>query len=194
MQPYSGPRCRVCALPLASGFADTCSACLKNPPHFSRVAGYGLYEGVLAQAIHQFKFHGKRRLHKPLAHLLHANELPHADCIVPVPLHITGLRGRGYNQALLLGRSLARFTGMPLYINVLRKTRRTAPQVGLSAKERKANLRGAFAADCIVAGKRILLVDDVMTTGATANECARTLKKAGAREVGVVVLARAGEP
>lgn len=194
IERYSGPRCKICALPLASAFAETCSACLKTPRHFSQALGFGLYDGALAQAINQFKFHGKRRLHAPLAGLLSAVELPHADCIVPVPLHITGLRARGYNQSLLLGRSLSRSSGMPLFVDALRKTRGTAPQVGLSAKERRANLRGAFSADSTVAGRRILLVDDVMTTGATVNECAKVLRKAGAREVAVAVLARAGEP
>ena len=160
------------------------------PPPFSEVITYGLFEGALAEAIHQFKFHGIKRLSRPLSDLLITIDIPDTDGCVPVPLSIQGLRERGFNQSLLLARNIARQKNLPLFMDVLHKRKETPPQLGLSASERRSNLNGAFQAIKTVQGKRLLLVDDVITTGSTVAECSKQLLKAGARQVIVLSIAR----
>jgi len=159
-------------------------------PPFSKVFTYGLFEGALVEAIHQFKFHGIKRLSGPLSDLLLTIDIPEADGCVPVPLSIQGLRERGFNQSLLLARNISRQKGIPLFMDVLHKRKETPPQLGLSASERRSNLKGAFQAMKSVQGKRLLLIDDVITTGSTVAECAKQLLKAGARQVTVLSIAR----
>lgn len=127
---------------------------------------------------------------EPLAEIMSFQRL---DVIVPVPLHKRRLRSRGFNQALLLAELLAHEWRLPLERRALRRVRWTEPQITLTAAERRENVRGAFAvADNVaVAGKCVLLVDDVLTTGSTVEECARTLKRSGAVGVAVVTVARA---
>ena len=117
-----------------------------------------------------------------------------ADALVPVPLSLEGLRLRGFNQSLLLAHRVSRKRGIALVMDGLVKVRDTHPQIGLSARERAVNLKGAFRAERDFSGKRVALVDDVMTTGATAAACSRQLLKAGAADVVVLTLARAGNP
>lgn len=190
IRAFQGSSCRICSLPFSSGFASQCGDCLRNPPLFSRAVSFGIYEGTLAAAINLFKFHKLKRLSRPLGNLLLGIDIP-ADVVVPVPLSAPGLRERGFNQSLLIARTYSRRKKIPLGIDGLRKIRETKPQVGLTAKERAANLRGAYRATGTFGGLRVLLIDDVMTTGATANECARELLRAGAAEVLVLTLARA---
>lgn len=188
---YTGSSCRVCATPfLPSEYAEICSSCLKKAPPFTRVINYGLYKGVLAGAINHLKFHGLKRLAKPLGRLLIGLDLSGMDGIVPVPLSIKRLRERGFNQSLLIARVISKEIGVPLLMDVLFKRRETPPQISLSAKERLVNLRNAFEVKGDLKGLRLLLVDDVITTGATVTECSKRLMKAGAREVVVVSLAR----
>lgn len=142
-------------------------------------------------AINHYKFHGLKRLYKPLGRLLLDLGIPAMDAAVPVPLSIKGLRERGFNQALLLCRVISKSTKIPMVMDGLVKIRETKPQVGLSAKERADNLKKAFGAKRDFKGLSVLLVDDVMTTGATVNECAKQLLKAGAKDVKAVTLARA---
>lgn len=189
---YTGPSCRVCALPFTSEHARVCGQCLKKPPPFSRVITYGLYEGIIREAINQFKFHGLRRLSDPLGNLLLGFDLPAVDGVVPVPLTIRRLRERGFNQSLLIARIIAKKIRVPLLMDVLVKKKETPPQIGLTARERLLNLRNAFAVKGNVKGLRLLLVDDVMTTGATVTECSEQLMKSDAEEVIVLTLARAG--
>jgi ComF family protein len=163
---------------------------MKQKPFFSRVITYGLYEGVLAEAIHQFKFHGLKRLSAPLGSLLTNLDIPPADGILPVPLTIKGLRERGFNQSFLISRIISRETKVPLIMDILLKKKETPPQIGLFEGER-ANLKNAFEVRGDVKGFRILLVDDVITTGATITECSKELLKAGAKEVIAIALARA---
>jgi ComF family protein len=137
------------------------------------------------------KFSGIRRLARPLAELLNELPIPPMDGVVPVPLTRRTLRERGFNQTLLLARKLSQSRGIPLFMDTLVKKKDTPPQIGLSAKERVSNLRNAFSATGSAAGRKLILVDDVMTTGATVGECAKTLINAGAEEVLVVTLARA---
>ncbi len=152
---------------------------------------FGIYKDTLSEAINLFKFHGIKRLHKPLGNLLLDFDMGGVEAIVPVPLSVRGLRSRGFNQSLLLAKTISDKRNIPLVMDGLFKKIDTLPQIGLSAKERTRNLRGAFKATRQFGGRRVMLVDDVMTTGATANECARHLIKAGASEVVVLTLARA---
>jgi ComF family protein len=191
---YTGPSCRVCAIPFASEHARVCGQCLKKPPPFSRVIAYGLYEGIIKEAINQFKFHGLKRLSKPLGSLLLGLDLPAVDGVIPVPLTIRRLRERGFNQSLLVARIVAKEMKVPLLMDVLVKKKETPPQIGLTARERLLNLRNTFAVKGDVKGMRLLLVDDVMTTGATVTECSKQLIKSDAEEVIVLTLARAGVP
>jgi ComF family protein len=177
-------------MPFSSEYSKVCGQCLKKEPPFSKVTNYGLYEGVLAEAINQLKFHGIKRLSKPLGRLLLSLDLPKMDGIVPVPLSVKRLRERGFNQSLLIARVVSKAIRVPLLMDILFKKKETTPQIGLSAKQRQTNLKDAFEANGDIKGLHLLLVDDVMTTGATVTECSRQLRKAGAKEVVVLTLAR----
>jgi ComF family protein len=190
IERYRGPACRVCAVPIVSIHARLCGECLSRPPCFSSVFAYGLYSGALREAVHLFKFLGIRRLGGPLGRLLCSLPVPAADMIVPVPLSKGRLRQRGFNQSLLLARAVSKDLGIHLSMDCLVKKRDTLPQTGLGANERVKNLKNVFETRGDVAGKKVILLDDVMTTGATVRECARTLSRAGADEIIVVVLAR----
>ncbi|PLX90587.1 MAG: hypothetical protein C0614_00375 [Desulfuromonas sp.] len=190
--------CRVCAAPLSS-FAATshsCEACLRKPPPFSRVWMVGSYCDPLKDAIHRLKYRDQLFLSRGLGELL-ADRLteqgspPPFDLVLPVPLHSGRLRQRGYNQALEIARPVCTRTGWPLDGLRLRRLRPTPPQQGLPLAERDLNLSGAFHCQGSLAGSRVLLVDDVMTSGATVRECCRVLKQAGACDVAVAILARA---
>lgn len=163
---------------------------MKDEPPFSLVLNFGIYAGALAEAIHQMKFYGIKRLAQPLGRLLLGLEIPECDAIVPVPLSRKGLRERGFNQTLLVARLLSKRLKIPLHMELLFKRKDTPPQIGLNAKERMKNVKGAFEASGRIDNLRLLLFDDVMTTGATVRECAKTLIKAGAKEVFVITLAR----
>jgi len=165
--------------------------CRSGRRGFDEAFCYGSYEGTLRKLIHLFKYTGMRRLARPLGEFL-VRALPrdkHFDVVTTVPLHWRRRWQRGYNQAELLGKEIARRRHIPL-VRVLRRSWATRAQAGLSNAQRRENVSGAFAARRRVNGLRILLIDDVMTTGATAGACARALKKAGARSVSVLALAR----
>ncbi len=197
--PLLGPsRCPRCALPYPAtdGSAHLCEACLRSEPPFASVAAAGIYGGALRRAVHRFKYEGGVDLDRPLSALLARALLPtlcgvRPDLIVPVPLHRARLRERTYNQALLLARGVARQTGIDLAPRLLERILPTLSQQGLSSRQRRRNLRGAFALREKLDGERIVLIDDVLTTGATAHACSRVLLEGGAGEVVVAVLARA---
>jgi ComF family protein len=196
------PLCPVCGIPfVGTGGDHTCGACLANPPHFDTARSPFLYEGAIRDLIHSFKYSQKTHLRNPLALLtlegvggFLAEQKLHL--IVPVPLHRSRLRQRGFNQAVLLGRVISRHTSLSMLTDVLTRTRPTTPQIDLSAAERRMNVKGAFTVNrpALVAGKRILLLDDVMTTGSTMDECAKELKKAGADAVFAATIARTARP
>jgi len=165
---------------------------MKSRPLFAKVLTYGIYEGALAEAIHQFKFYGLKRLARPLGSLLLSLDIPQTDGIISVPLSIKSLRDRGFNQSLLLARMIAGEIKVPLLMDILFKKKETQPQIGLSARDRRVNIKNAFEIKGDIEGRRLLLVDDVITTGATVTECSKELLKAGAKEVVVIALARAG--
>ena len=151
----------------------------------------------MREAIHAFKFGGRRSLAEPLGDLLAGLGLsalpgPVPDLLVPVPLHRRRERERGYNQALLVARRLERAWGIAVSADALVRVGATAPQADLDAPARRRNVRKAFAVvrPEIIEGRHLVLVDDVLTTGATAAECARTLAGAGAAVVGVLTIAR----
>jgi len=191
LKKYTGPSCLICATPFTSEDARVCAECMKKPPHFAKAMSFGLFDGNLATAIHFFKFQRIKRLYRPLGNLLLDFDLSGIDGIVAVPLSARGLRERGFNQSLLLAKKLSDRTKTPLIMDGLMKKAETAPQIGLSRNERRANLKGAFRAGRKFPGMRLLLVDDVMTTCSTANECSKELLRAGAAEVMVLTLARA---
>jgi ComF family protein len=174
--------------------SSLCSACATDPPTFDWARAAGSYTDPLRGALHAFKFHGARALARPLAALVieqWGSVLPaDIDALIPVPLAPARERERGFNQATLLAERLAQALGRPVKPRWLRRARPTQPQSDLGAAERWANVRNAFQATPAVAGRHLLVVDDVLTTGATAAECARALRSAGARMVGVVTVAR----
>ncbi len=200
IRPLSGPACPACGLPFASDVALTyspehrCLSCRQDPPVFTKAWACYAYEPPLQQAIHLFKYRGKVVLAKALGTLLRQAwpHLPGIDLLLPVPLHPSRLRDREYNQSLLLADELNRDLRLPLVYDNLVRLRATPPQTELSRSERLANLRRCFSVlrPGEIDGKRVLLIDDVMTTGTTVNECAKALRKAGAAEVFVVTLAR----
>ncbi|OGW56791.1 MAG: hypothetical protein A2Z09_01720 [Nitrospirae bacterium RBG_16_43_8] len=155
------------------------------------VLNYGIYSDALAEAINLMKFSGLRRLANPMGKLFLNLEMPECDGIIPVPLSKSALRERGFNQSLLMAKVISKKLKTPLYMDILLKRKDTLPQVGLSSKERMKNLKGVFKTSGKINKLRLLLLDDVMTTGATARECSKTLMSAGAKEVIVITLARA---
>lgn len=183
-------RCPVCAMPTPD--ALTCGACLKRPPHFDATAAVFRYEFPLDRLIQSLKYAHRLAsadfLGRALA-ALHVTRPP--DMILPVPLSAARLAQRGFNQAVEIARPLARALGAPLEIEHVRRRHDTAPQASLPWKERATNIRHAFECDIDVAGKNVLLVDDVMTTGATLDELARTLRAHGAAHIANRVVARA---
>jgi ComF family protein len=207
------PLCQVCGLPLgrAVGAAlepqtgpphadgsPRCGACWMRPPRYAYARAAAPFAEVVREALHALKFRGKRAVARPLGDLLAEAGAGHpgargADLLIPVPLHPDRERDRGFNQAALLAERLGRLWGMTVAATALERTAATLPQTGLSGEERRRNVRDAFAAPrpARVAGQRVLLVDDVLTTGATADACARALRRVGATEVGILTVARA---
>jgi len=177
-----GPACARCAQP-AERALGACARCAAAPPAFASARAVGRYGGPLAEAILRLK-HGRRlEVAAPLGALL-AAAAPAHDVVVPVPLARGRLAARGFDQAGELARAMG-----GRVVHALARVRETPPQEGGPA-ERAANVRGAFQLRAAVAGRRVLLVDDVMTTGATAGACARVLRRGGAREVHVLTVAR----
>lgn len=191
------PHCACCGLPLPhdGDAAAQCGACLAEPPPFATARAPLAYGGPARKVVLALK-HG-RRLH--LARLMAramlrvAGPLPDDAVIVPVPSHRWRLWQRGFNQAAVIARQIARQSGRPLLVDALTRIKPTSSTKGLTRKQRAANVTGAFkvARKADVQGRAVVLVDDVMTTGATVAACARQLKRAGARHVAVLTYTRA---
>lgn len=192
------PLCTVCGIPfIGAGSDHTCGKCQTQPPYFDTARAHFLYEGAPRELIHYLKYNQKTHLRRPLALLalegltgFITTRMP--DVIIPVPLHRSRLQSRGFNQAVLLGEMFSSRLSIPIMVDGLARIRETEPQIKLSAEERSNNVKGAFAVKRggELSGKRVLLLDDVMTTGSTVNECAKVLKKAGAASVVVITVAR----
>jgi len=192
--------CSRCGLtPVAPG--ELCSACqqIRSPLH--GVHCVHLYQGPLRHAIHALKYNGQQRLARPLGLLLaeaFSRYHMYTDVILPLPLHAQRQRERGYNQATLLARVCATHLKVPCLEDIIFRQRLTRPQVGLNALERQQNVSGAFALtrstwNQELSGRRVLLIDDVSTTGATLDACAGPLHTAGVSEVWGLVLAKPGK-
>lgn len=190
--------CASCRTPFLNEFPldgeGRCALCRTGLRGFDAAYCFGAYTGVLRELIHLYKYGRVKTLARPLGDLL-AAALPREerfDAAIPVPLHWRRRWQRGFNQADLLARSIARRCGMPV-VHALKRTRPTTAQAGLGNTARRRNVAAAFASrgrTAAVAGKRILLVDDVMTTGSTAAACALVLKRAGAAKVVLLAVAR----
>jgi ComF family protein len=181
--------------PHTSGFL--CGSCRKRRPGFDYARSAARYEDALREALHAFKFRGRRALAAPLGDLLAEaveGRLPHGDpdLLVPVPLHPRRERERGFNQAALLARRVGRAWGCRVGDRVLARAVATPSQTELDAPARRANVRGAFRLRRpeLIVGRHVVLVDDILTTGATLSECARCLREGGAARVGALTVAR----
>ena len=190
--------CVSCRAPFHNRFPldeeGRCALCRSGVRGFDAAYSFGFYDGVLRQLIHLYKYRKVRTLAGPLGNLL-LRALPRGeafDCVTPVPLHWRKRWQRGFNQADLLARCVASHTGIPR-TRLLRRLRSTASQASLSNTGRRRNVAAVFACRRPerVAGRNILLIDDVMTTGSTAAACALALKRAGAARVSLLTLARA---
>jgi len=187
------PLCPKCGLPQSS--ATLCASCLGWQAEIDGIRAPFRFDGVMRQAIHELKYRNLRALAGLLAQLLNDylldNSVP-GEVLVPVPLHPKRLRERGYNQSHLLAKGLSRLAGLSVVDDYLSRERYTSPQARTSTVgERRGNVAGAFTCrDRRLEGKPVILIDDVSTSGATLDACARALKQAGAASVWGLVLAR----
>ncbi len=195
----TSPQCHTCGHPFefSLGEGALCGGCIQEPPPYDMARSVLCYDDASRKLVTRFKFGDMLHPAEALASwMTRAGKecLQDADYIVPVPLHRLRLIKRRYNQAALLAKVIAKKSTVPLLVDAMQRTRHTTPQSGLSRRQRKINVRGAFSVTALrlqqIQDKRIVLVDDVMTTGATLEACAKALKKAGAKEVRVLTLAR----
>jgi ComF family protein len=194
------PFCHRCGAMLAAGKPPvTCARCLTDPPHFDRLRAVLEYNDTVRAAVVGFKYRRQVTQVVALAQVLarvrdHGIDVGDYDFIAPVPLHAARARWRWFNQSLLLAAALPEAARLPLAPELLFRNRNTPPQASLPRRARLDNVKNAFSLspNAQVDGKKILLIDDVATTGATLSECARPLKEAGAAVVDAACLARAG--
>ena len=192
------PWCEICGIPNIIG---KCDACATSDPRYGKLRTIAYYESALQQAIHLFKFEKRTSLAKPLTQLTMEHipddcNITEYDFILPIPIHKKRLRERGFNQATLLAKGLARTTGIQVVTDALVRHRNTSPQSSLDREARQTNIVGAFKLQKkeVVRNKRILVLDDVFTTGATVREAVKVLWNADPVEVDVLTLARAVIP
>lgn len=190
--------CETCGIPLEATDSGTCAACLAKPPRIARTRAAVAYGDVARTVALKLKYGRKVALAKTMARYMAPLLQPFSpnDILVPVPLHRRRLWQRGFNQAVIVMRALSRTTGIAADPRLLERVKRTPPLKGMSAQQRRRTVAGAFkvrdGAD--LRGRTVVLVDDVLTTGATANACARALKRAGAERVELVSWARVIRP
>lgn len=211
MPPITGLVCAICGERLASPYTVSqgvarCGACQHLEPMFAKAVAYGSYQGGLRELIHLLKYEQVRPAASVLGRMLGeaAARLPlpeQSPLVIPVPLHAAKQRQRGFNQSELIARAALKSPalsalGLQVCSSTLERVRATESQTGLTRPQRRENIRGAFCVKdaATVAGRTILLVDDVFTTGTTVSECARVLRRAGAAQVWVVTVARVLRP
>ncbi len=189
--------CLRCASPLGK-FVDSnknCQNCRNRQFSFTRAISFAKYEGVLRELIHNLKYKNEKTLAQPLGvelayRIINEEIIDKVDCIIPVPLHCERLKARGYNQSLEIANCIGCIVKLPVESNILVKTKATPPQVSLSREERIVNQEGAFVATNEKSYKSCLLIDDVITTGATASICAKELRFAGFNKIYAASVAR----
>lgn len=195
----SDPMCDRCGVPLdyRTGDETWCVACLARPPRRDRARAALIYDETSRRPVLDLKRAGRRDGLPTLAGWMRQAGgvlIDEADVLVPVPLHYTRLVMRGFNQSGWLAQTIGAAAGRPVLVDALKRTRRTPSQAGLAGRARRRNVSGAFRVRsgrvAAISGKRVLLVDDVLTTGATLSAWTRALKRSGARQVDVLVLAR----
>ncbi len=198
LRPGAG-LCRGCGIPRQATLGELCERCAAGEYNFAQARSFGAYDGALREVLHLFKYQGMRPLAAPLAERLagvfrqEQRDAAGFHGLVAVPLASSRQRQRGYNQAELLARELGRRVKLPVLKDTCRRVRETALQTGLTRAQRTENMRGAFAPGRrahLLAEREVLLIDDVMTTGATLSACARALRQAGARRVCALTVAR----
>jgi len=185
--------CSICRLPLVDDTFLLCGRCLREPPLFDCAYTHYYFEEPLRSLLHDFKYHQSLFLRQVLAKLM-LDAIPdnyRPDCLIPVPLHPKRLRRRGFNQAAELTKLLATTLQIPYQLNLCEKVINTTPQVALNRRQRQSNLRHAFIAKANPY-VHVTLIDDLLTTGSTANELARVLKKQGVKQVDIWCCARTG--
>jgi ComF family protein len=195
----TGSLCPICGMAFMDSPAPDhlCGNCLESKPSFCLARAVASYETLILDAIHQFKYGRNISTGAVLASFMAEFNFPDFDftdysLIIPVPLHIRRLRERGFNQALILAKSIGKKYRIPVNFSLLKRRKFTLTQTGLDKKEREKNMKGAFTVidNAKIEGKNIILIDDVYTTGATINQCTKTLIQAGAGKVAVLTLAR----
>jgi len=193
IKKLTGNVCSICSKPIDSVFADKCLECLQYEKRFTKVKQAGIYDGALKELIHLLKFYGKRKvadlLFKFIIENIESNYFLWPDVIVPVPLSKKVLGERGFNQTEIIGKKIAKYFDKS-FSNVIKKVKETLPQNKLSREERLKNLKNAFSTDFSFKNKKVLLIDDVYTTGATMNEITKIILNNGATEVRGVAIAR----
>ncbi|MEI6511724.1 MAG: ComF family protein [bacterium] len=190
------PFCTCCGLP---GQSKLCRECLAGNRAFTSARGVGYYRATLATALKTFKYNASLSLVEPLGKLMTdfldteiGQDVAGVEMVMPVPIHLSRHKKRGFNQARLLAEPVAKHLGLPLSDALLLRTKRTLPQVDLTPEQRRENVSDAFEVrmPSEIKGRRILLVDDIMTTGSTVTSCSKTLLSAGASSIYVLALAR----
>jgi ComF family protein len=199
IQFIADPQCDSCGVPfeLDSGRNILCGQCIAKPPSYAKARAVFRYDDASRDLITGFKYSDKIYSSDDFARwMIRVGKeiIESSDLIIPVPLHRIRLFTRRYNQAALLAYSIAKHCGLPVYTNMLLRKKHTAPQASLTFKQRLINVRGAFVVNQkyidTIADKNIILIDDVMTTGATIETCAKVLVKAGAASVNILTMAR----
>jgi ComF family protein len=190
--------CAHCGLPLEGTEAETCGACLAKPPRLDRIRAAVGYDDISRSIALRLKYGRKTALARTMSRYMRPliGDMPSDALLVPVPLHRRRLWSRGFNQSAIVARELSRRTGLPVKVDALRRIRSTPPLKGMGMRQRRRTVAGAFRANgaADLRGRTIILIDDVLTTGSTANACARVLKRAGAERVDLISWARIIRP
>lgn len=190
--------CSRCGLPLKATDSETCAVCLAKPPRLDRIRAAVAYDDISRSIALRLKYGRKVALARTMSRYMHPllAQLPPDAILVPVPLHRTRLWRRGFNQSAIVARDLSRRLGTSVAVDALKRVKATPPLKGLSMVQRRRTVAGAFRVNptAELGGRTVVLVDDVLTTGSTANACARVLKRAGAQRVELISWARVVRP